>query len=180
MIALPGLSPRDESVKRAIKGGSTMSEAAGRLGLSRNQIAGIIDRLRRKGHLPAPTTRQKSGGSAGLAARIKAEKRRQEKEAKKSEKLRVEKLRKAEKSPSSNDRTAQPAPTSTPFLGLSAFHPLSGVEPVPFGSPGCKFPVDGVTGKGLLWCGATREPGDVYCPTHCRVAYTPAKIRKAA
>jgi hypothetical protein len=53
----------------------------------------------------------------------------------------------------------------------NAFDPLPGTTPVPYGSPGCKFSVDGLHGRGLLWCGRPREDDRPYCSDHCRVAF---------
>lgn len=61
----------------------------------------------------------------------------------------------------------------------AAFDPIPGVEPVPYGSPGCKFPVDGMDGPGLLWCGADRGDHPTYCASHRRLAFTPRHERAA-
>jgi GcrA cell cycle regulator len=62
-------------------------------------------------------------------------------------------------------------PSPPPRLPVkeAAFTPLKGVEPVPFGSPGCKWPVGG-EGADLLTCGATRQDGRPYCTTHVHAA----------
>lgn len=177
----PALSTRDDSVRRAIIGGLTMSEVAGRFGLTRNQVAGIIDRLRRKGALPPAGTRQASGAISGKRAKAAADKKWQEIQAKKAEKL----AKAAEKNAAKAANADRDFNSSTKAQPLSArlltnFDPIEGVEPVPYGSSGCKYPVDGIDGPGLLWCGADKQPGEVYCLAHCRIAYTPPKPRRAA
>ncbi|TPM19804.1 GcrA family cell cycle regulator [Mesorhizobium sp. B2-3-6] len=61
-----------------------------------------------------------------------------------------------------------------------AFQPIPGVDPVAFGSAGCRWPVDGTNGQGLLACGATKEPERSYCEAHRRLSYTPPTIRQHA
>lgn len=53
-----------------------------------------------------------------------------------------------------------------------AFSPLKACEPVPFASPGCKWPVSG-EGADMLCCGAKREEDGPYCAAHARVAFVP-------
>jgi hypothetical protein len=59
----------------------------------------------------------------------------------------------------------------------NAFDPLPGQEPVPYGSPGCKWSVDGVDGPGLLWCGASKEHERSYCEAHRHLSYQPPTHR---
>jgi len=61
----------------------------------------------------------------------------------------------------------------------NAFDPLPGIEPVAFGSPGCRWPVDGLKGKGLLACGAAKV-GANYCNAHQRLAHEPPSVRQRA
>lgn len=55
----------------------------------------------------------------------------------------------------------------------NAFDPIPGIAPVAFASSGCKWPVDGVNGVGLLACGAAKEPERSYCAAHRQLSYTP-------
>lgn len=61
-----------------------------------------------------------------------------------------------------------------------AFDPLDGIAPVSLVSnTGCRWPVDGLRGPGLLACGASRESGHVYCAHHERIAYRNPRERAA-
>lgn len=61
-----------------------------------------------------------------------------------------------------------------------AFAPLAGTTPSPFvQNTGCRWPVDGANGAGLLVCGAQRE-GRNYCARHNRLAYVPTSTRQKA
>jgi len=68
------------------------------------------------------------------------------------------------------------------IVGDGMFVPFAGVEPVPFGSPGCKWPVAG-SGADTLCCGAERIDGP-YCWDHhiiAHQAHTPKlKVPKGA
>jgi GcrA cell cycle regulator len=56
----------------------------------------------------------------------------------------------------------------------NAFDPIPDTPPVAFGSPGCRWPVDGINGQGLLACGATKLHSDTsYCGAHTRLASAP-------
>lgn len=54
------------------------------------------------------------------------------------------------------------------------FTPLTGRQPVPFGSPGCRWPVAG-EGADMMCCGAPRDEGRAeacsYCATHAAAAF---------
>jgi GcrA cell cycle regulator len=54
---------------------------------------------------------------------------------------------------------------------VRAFAPLPGVKPVPFGSPGCRWPVEG-DGADMLCCGAEQDGGP-YCAAHAEAAFVP-------
>lgn len=78
-----------------------------------------------------------------------------------------------------NSRQLDPGP---PLLRAAlAFDPLPGVVPVPFGSAGCKWPVDGAEGRGALACGYVRDTSEradePYCIHHSRIAYTAPAYR---
>lgn len=53
-----------------------------------------------------------------------------------------------------------------------AFNPIPGTTPVAFAANtlGCKFPVDGLHGSGLLVCGQPKEIERSYCPAHTQLA----------
>lgn len=81
-----------------------------------------------------------------------------------------------------NARQFDPGP---PLLRAAlAFDPLPGVVPVPFGSAGCKWPVDGAEGRGALACGYVRDTSEradePYCIHHSRIAYTAPSYRPSA
>lgn len=62
----------------------------------------------------------------------------------------------------------------------NAFDPIPGVEPVTFGSAGCKWPCDGINGVGLLACGAAKEPERSYCDAHRQLSYAPPTSHQRA
>lgn len=61
-------------------------------------------------------------------------------------------------------------PPASVMQRARAFVPLEGREPVPFGSPGCKWPCGG-DGADMLCCGAERVEGKPYSATHGRAAF---------
>ncbi|AMS41195.1 GcrA family cell cycle regulator [Aminobacter aminovorans] len=62
-----------------------------------------------------------------------------------------------------------------------AFDPIPGIPPVHFAvNTGCKWPVDGIEGKGLLCCGADKEPERTYCGPHQRLSRTDYTKRQRA
>lgn len=61
--------------------------------------------------------------------------------------------------------------TLPPVDRAAAFEPLPGTTPIPFAdNTGCKWPVDGRDGKGLLCCGTDRPAGKPYCEEHRRLS----------
>ncbi len=57
----------------------------------------------------------------------------------------------------------------------NAFDPIPDTPPVAFGSPGCRWPVDGISGQGLLACGAAKLHSETpYCAAHTHLASAPA------
>jgi GcrA cell cycle regulator len=73
---------------------------------------------------------------------------------------------------------ARAKPAEDVLLRAKAFAPLPGVTPVPFGSPGCRWPVQG-EGAAMACCGAPRGDGEEsYCAAHAR-ASRPAPESKA-
>jgi len=61
-----------------------------------------------------------------------------------------------------------------------AFEPIQGAGPVAFGSPGCKWPVDGLHGVGLFACGAAKDLDQSYCSAHRLLSYQPPSTRQRA
>lgn len=77
-----------------------------------------------------------------------------------------------------NRAAAQPqAPRAT--ADERKFAPLPGVQPVPFGSRGCKWPVGGDRAD-LMCCGARQADSGPYCPTHNRASHQAVQPGKAA
>jgi hypothetical protein len=62
----------------------------------------------------------------------------------------------------------------------NAFDPMPDTPPVAFGSPGCRWPVDGINGTGLLSCGAVKEIEHSYCGAHRQLSYQPPSTRQSA
>lgn len=161
--------------------GLSAKQIADRLGLdSRNRVITVLARLRKAKSL-APSTRQ---GRSSIArkrvdapAKAKAPKRSKETTGSWGGAVgRVQaKLRRQE--------ADQVKATSAPVLVISraaAFEPIPGIEPAPFTTnTGCRWPVDGLEGRGLLVCGATKEPEHVYCAAHRHLAYQPRHERAA-
>jgi len=59
-----------------------------------------------------------------------------------------------------------PVDNARDYIRADAFDPLHGHEPVAAFSPGCKWPVDGLDGPGMMWCGCKRVPAKPYCEAH--------------
>lgn len=81
-------------------------------------------------------------------------------------------------------RAKQVPPDDRPEIKITsaaAFDPIPGTTPVAYGSPGCKWPVDGVDGRGLLACGQSRDfskrEDEPYCRSHVRLAYSSPSAR---
>jgi hypothetical protein len=60
-----------------------------------------------------------------------------------------------------------------PNHGRSVWQPLADVAPpVPFGSRGCKWPLDIFDEDGIrMACGCRKDAEESYCATHIAVAY---------
>lgn len=61
----------------------------------------------------------------------------------------------------------------------NAFDPIPGTTPVPYGSHGCKWSVDGIHGPGMLWCGQSRDGDPSYCGAHRLLSISPRNERDA-
>lgn len=147
------------AVKPMILAGKSYAAIADALQLeNRNCIAGVVQRLRELGELPPARSKQAVGKDGGQIVRAKAQARRKPKAAGLD---------------AINIAVRAEGRAEAPGIAISraaTFDPIPGVEPVPYGSAGCKFPVDGLDGPGLLWCGADCGDHSTYCPTHRRVA----------
>ncbi|TDR34693.1 GcrA family cell cycle regulator [Aquamicrobium defluvii] len=159
---------RDELLRRYVEEGFSATEIAKKFtGCFRNSIAGRAHRMglkftsRQKVAKPEPKptkSRETTGSWGGVVGKVRAKARKVDA----SQHLHVANIvNKAE------SRKADPV---LRISRAAAFDPIPGIEPVPYGSSGCKFPVDGLDGPGLLWCGADREIGRPYCDVHSRLA----------
>lgn len=162
--------------------GLSAKQIADRLGLdSRNRVITVLARLRKAKTL-APATRQGRSSVArnrvDAPAKAKAPKRSKETTGSWGGAVgRVQaKLRRQE--------ADQVKAKSAPVLVISraaAFDPIPGQIPAAFAdNHGCRWPVDGIDGPGLLACGAAKEPEHVYCADHRRLAYVPRVPRQKA
>jgi len=150
------LSPEAKraAVKERILTGASHRQIAAELGAeSRGAIAAAVLRLRELGELPPAPTKQQIGAITGVISRVKLN--------------RAAGLHSGNIANKAESRKSDPGMEAT---RVGAFDPLPGVVPVPYGSSGCKFPVDGIDGHGLLWCGASREIGQPYCTHHSKLA----------
>lgn len=171
---------RDELLRRYIEEGFSATEIAKKFtGCFRNSIAGRAHRmgLKLKGRQkvakpePKPTkSRETTGSWGGVVGKIRAKARRVDARqnvhagniANKAESRKVD------------------LELSEVMTRTVAFSPLAGINPVPFAkNSGCRWPVDGADGPGLLVCGAPRD-GRNYCARHNRLAYVPTSIRQRA
>lgn len=69
-----------------------------------------------------------------------------------------------------------PAPKPAPVVDLSTFMPeappvFGPVKPEHLHHLHCKWPLGHPGNPSFRHCGDRRKPGEVYCPTHCLVAY---------
>ena len=152
------------AVKPLILEGLGYTKIADLLGApNRHCVAGVVTKLRRDGALPPAPPKQQIGAHGGAVERIKANARREKATALHAGNI----ANKAETRKTDPELTIRRA---------SAFDPLPDVTPVPFvPNSGCKWPVHGIEGSGLLACGAPREDR-TYCATHRRLAYQPRSI----
>ena len=168
---------RDDLLRRYVEEGFSATEIAKKFtGCFRNSIIGRAHRmgLKLKGRQkaadpePKPTkSRETTGSWGGVVGKVRAKARR----AVAGQNLHAGNIvNKAE------SRKVDPV---LRISRAAAFDPLPGTEPVPYGSSGCKFPVDGLDGQGLLWCGADRGRHPIYCSGHQRLAFRPRQERFA-
>jgi hypothetical protein len=142
---------------------------ADRLGApNRHCVAGVVSRLREIGQLPPAPSKQKTGAAGGTVSRIKAINRRPQNDFLHAGNI----ANKAESRKSDPEFKVNRA---------FAFDPLPGVEPIAFSdNHGCRWPVDGTLGPGLLVCGAPKDLGQSYCEFHHRLSYVPRSPRSIA
>jgi len=154
-----------EAVRVHILAGTAYQAVADALGApSKGSIASVVTRLRELGALPPAPTKEQVGAINGAISSVTAKVRR----------LHADHLHVGNIANKAESRKADPELKVQRAL---AFDPLPGVEPVPFvPNTGCKWPVDGIEGNGLLVCGAPRD-GRTYCEAHKRLAYLPPPIR---
>jgi GcrA cell cycle regulator len=166
------LSPaeKEAAVEPLWRDGKSAAQIAARLGAtSRNSIITVCVRLRTRSGQPA-LSRAEIAARSAVARRASTAKEpsaeRKSPKAPKSERPK-QNLRAANIAGKKESRQFDP-----PLIidRSRAFDPLPGIEPVPFGSPSCKWSVDGTHGHGLLWCGAPRVDGCSYCSHHRRMA----------
>lgn len=165
------------AVKPMILAGKSYAEIASVLQIAnRNSVAGVVTRLREFGELPPAKSMQAVGAEGGAIGRAKARQRKAQ--AAKP---------KAKPSTAGLDainiavRTEHRAEAKgLPINRACAFEPIPGHVPIPITDNfGCRWPVDGLHGPGLLACGAAKELEHVYCVHHRRLAYTPRHERAA-
>lgn len=152
------LSPDEKraAVKERILTGASHRQIAAELGAKTSvSIACVVDRLRELGELPPAPTKQQIGAITGVISRVK--------------------LNRAAGLHAGNIANKAESRKSDPGMAITrvgAFDPLPGLVPVAFAiNAGCRWPVDGLDGLGLLACGGSKEPEHVYCAAHRRLAY---------
>lgn len=158
------------AVKPMILAGKSYVEIARVLQISnRNSVAGVVTRLRELGELPPARSKKAVGKDGGQVVRANAQARRKPK---------------ASGLDAINIAVRAENRAEAPGIAISraaAFDPLPGQIPAAFvENHGCRWPVDGIDGPGLLACGAAKEPEHVYCADHRRLAYVPRITRQKA
>lgn len=171
---------RDELLRRYVEEGFSATEIAKKFtGCFRNSIAGRAHRMglkftsRQKVAKPEPKrtkNRETTGSWGGVVGKVRAKARR----AVAGQNLHAGNIvNKAE------SRKVDPGLPDIVNRAV-AFEPLPSIDPVAFAvNQGCRWPVDGADGPGLLVCGAPRD-GLNYCADHNRLAYVPKSIRQRA
>ncbi len=159
------------AVKALILKGVGYTRIAEDLGApNRHCVAGVVSRLRDIGELPPAPSKQETGASGGAVVRAKAKDRRD----------RTAGLHAGNIANKVESRKSDPGMAVT-ISRAAAFEPLPNLTPINFaGNHGCRWPVDGLDGPGLLACGAPKEPEHVYCAAHRRLAYVPRQPRPSA
>ncbi len=189
------LTERDRLLIQYCGQGLTASQTSGKfLDASRNAIIGRVHRLQNAGHDIALGNGSRGRDASGRRPRTanplqKPPKPKTGKPAPRGRKLRIVAgvdqivLGSGAKGVSKYDfkaRAAQRAGSvGLPIDRAAAFEPIPGVEPVSFlDNRGCKWPVDGLEGNGLLACGSAKDPQHSYCDSHRFLAYREPPMRK--
>lgn len=173
---------RAEAVISLYNEGLTYSEIAIRLGLrNRSMVSGLVNRLRKAGLLAPAGTRAKPVRQKAKAP--SAPRKRARTLHKNSSGLIVGKpfldpSRPRVQTPGGRAALLREMAANPPAMiaadRASAFEPLPGTMPVPLvANTGCKWPVDGLHGKGLLCCGEPYETTGPYCRHHRILAAAP-------
>ena len=152
---------RMEAVVAGILAGKTYAKIGAEHGANRNQIAGIVNRLRAKGILPRPGPRPEPEPKPKRKPALKAVPR--------PEPLwKSVQPERAVASASSGNVPDEIPDTVITITRESAWEPIPGIDPIPLmklGKGRWRWPVfDGDEPR--LFCGATTESGHVYCPSH--------------
>ncbi|MBE1208144.1 GcrA family cell cycle regulator [Aminobacter carboxidus] len=187
---------KEAAVQPLLAKGLTYSAIAERLGAtSRSAIGTIAASLRAKGALklkprtPGPepkAARAKRAGKAPAKGTPRATAPKRDKVLRKSAAGTVEAApMRGPNNPHPFDfkaRAEQRAASPGVVIATkNAFDPIPGVLPVHFAvNTGCKWPVDGIEGKGLLCCGADKEPERSYCGAHQRLSHAEYSQRQRA
>ncbi len=173
-------SARDELLGRYVEEGFSATEIAKKFtGCFRNSIIGRAHRmgLKLKGRQkvarpePKPTkSRETTGSWGGVVGKVRAKARKAET---------AQHVHAGNIANKAESRKVDPGVAGI-VNRATAFEPLAGVDPIAFAqNTGCRWPVDGVNGPGLLVCGAPRD-GRNYCVDHSRLAYIPTSTRQKA
>lgn len=192
-----------ELVKPLWQAGMSAAQIARQVGATRNAVIGVIHRMKQAGQAPAsrqvPSNPQTSPSSDKPQEGKEAQKGTSDSEVRAEDS--ASPLRRSSGVSATHPYSPQAKPDSSHRAGkksqaerarheaapvitiscASAFDPIPGIEPVPYGTVGCcKWSVDGFRGRGMLWCGAPNEPGSPWCASHLRLAYVPSQDRKEA
>lgn len=171
---------KDAEVRDRTLAGQSYRQIADAFGVSnRASVASVVSRLRTLGELPPARSRRETGAMSGLIGKLKAKARREATVA-------VPRPKAAGPS-ATNIAVRLQHRAEAPGIVLRrefAFDPIPGTTPVPFGSAGCKWAVDGTNGRGMLWCGSTRDTteraDEPYCRSHAALAYSAPTTRQKA
>jgi hypothetical protein len=180
------MSPREKGdvVAVLINEGKRNCEICDELGINRNQIAGVVSRLKQQGRIRRVDTGSRAARSSSTK-RVAAAKPRARKPSART--LEVTSWRGPNNPHHNNLKARAEQRAKSPGIIIrreNAFDPIPGTTPAAFGSAGCKFPVDGIHGPGLLWCGQPRDlterADEPYCQAHAALAYTAPAVRQRA
>lgn len=174
-----------ERVKPLLGDHLSFEEIAGRLAApSRASIAGFVFRMRQAGSLPPTKPRRKRLPQERKAKPRSPNPKPNKPLMKAANGLLVPIPMRGPNNPHRNDfkgRAEQRA--ASPGIEIRrefAFDPLPDTPPVPFlTNTGCRWPVDGVNGPGLMVCGADKDFERPYCDAHRHLSYQSPSTRQA-